>query len=147
MSREIMFFAMTGLAGSIWLIWIAAPTGVWSERFAHEPLIWFGLGAIYASLLLAAALDGLPDGAGFLTLDDLRLTFTSEWALLAGWAHFLAFDLFVGGWMVRDAPQRGYRLAAPLVLTMLVGPLGLTLYLARRAWFQGRAAHAPTGQS
>lgn len=53
----------------------------------------------------------------------------------AGWTHYLAFDLFIGGWEVRDARQRGipHLLVVPvLVLTFLVGPAGLLLYLAIR---------------
>jgi ABA4-like protein len=58
-------------------------------------------------------------------------------ALLAGWTHYLAFDLFIGGWEVRDAQARGipHLLVVPaLVLTFLFGPAGLLLYLAIRSW-------------
>jgi hypothetical protein len=58
-----------------------------------------------------------------------------RWALLAGWTHYLAFDLFIGGWEVRDAQRRGisHLLVVPaLILTFLVGPAGLLLYLAIR---------------
>jgi hypothetical protein len=50
--------------------------------------------------------------------------------------HYLAFDLFVGGWEVRDAQERGIRhlLVVPaLVLTFLFGPAGWLLYVATRA--------------
>ena len=52
-----------------------------------------------------------------------------------GWTHYLAFDLFIGGWEVRDAQSRGisHLLVVPaLVLTFLFGPAGLLLYLAVR---------------
>jgi hypothetical protein len=61
----------------------------------------------------------------------------NRWALLAGWTHYLAFDLFIGGWEVRDAQRRGipHLLIVPaLVLTFLLGPAGLLFYLAIR-WF------------
>jgi hypothetical protein len=60
--------------------------------------------------------------------------------LLAGWTHYLAFDLFIGGWEVRDAQRRGVPhlfIVPALVLTFLLGPAGLLLYLATR-WFASR---------
>ncbi len=136
MSLELIFGAMTALSVVVWLVWILAPGSDWSVRLAREPIVWFGYGLIYAALLLAAGLEGLPTGSGFHSVDAVMRVFDSEWAILAGWAHYLAFDLFVGGWMVRDAPNGRYRLAIPLLLTMLVGPIGLALYLLRRSWFQ-----------
>ncbi|HEU6452531.1 MAG TPA: ABA4-like family protein, partial [Gemmatimonadaceae bacterium] len=68
--------------------------------------------------------------------------FENPWALLAGWVHYLAFDLFVGGWEVRDAQRRGipHLLVVPaLVLTFLFGPGGLLLYLAIRSLVRRKA--------
>ncbi len=55
--------------------------------------------------------------------------------LLAGWLHYLAFDLFVGAWEVRDASTHGvpHVLVVPcLLLTFLLGPIGLLAYHAVR---------------
>ena len=63
--------------------------------------------------------------------------------LLAGWTHYLAFDLFIGGWEVRDAQRRGipHLLVVPaLVLTFLFGPAGLLLYLAIRRFAPHKVA-------
>ena len=65
---------------------------------------------------------------GFSSLAGVRTLFDNPWALLAGWTHYLAFDLFIGGWEVRDAQRRGipHLLVVPaLVLTFLFGPAGL----------------------
>ncbi len=62
-------------------------------------------------------------------------------AVMAGWIHYLVFDLFIGAWEVRDAR----RLKIPhlavvpcLVLTFMLGPVGLLLYLILR-WSMRRA--------
>jgi hypothetical protein len=50
---------------------------------------------------------------------------------LAGWIHYLAFDLFVGAWEVRDAQRQGihHLLVIPCLLaTLMAGPAGLALY-------------------
>jgi len=55
--------------------------------------------------------------------------------MLAGWVHYLAFDLFVGNWQVRDAQAHGiphWAIAPSLILTFLFGPAGLLLYFAVR---------------
>jgi hypothetical protein len=57
--------------------------------------------------------------------------FSNDWHLLAGWVHYLAFDLFIGSWQVRDAQKhRVPHLAVVpgLILTFLFGPVGLLLY-------------------
>ena len=59
--------------------------------------------------------------------------FSHRWALLAGWIHFLAFDLFVGSWIAADGSARGIRhlaLVPVLLLTFLLGPLGFLAYVA-----------------
>jgi hypothetical protein len=69
---------------------------------------------------------------GFGSLSGVMLLFTDRWLVLAGWVHYLAFDLFIGSWQVRDARRNGipYVLVVPcLLLTFLFGPAGLLLYL------------------
>jgi hypothetical protein len=76
-----------------------------------------------------------PDG-GFGSLAQVKALFSQDRAILAGWVHYLAFDLFVGCWEVTDAQERGIKhlLVVPcLVLTFMFGPAGLLLYLMLRA--------------
>lgn len=81
---------------------------------------------------------------GFSTLPGVASLFSNHWMLLAGWIHYLAFDLFVGSWEVRDAQEKGinHLLVIPsLALTFMFGPAGLVLYLLTRTAVlrQGRA--------
>ena len=69
--------------------------------------------------------------------------FSQRGALLAGWVHYLAFDLFVGAWIVATAPKYGiaHWLVLPcLFFTLMAGPVGLLLYFILRATFGRRAA-------
>ena len=62
--------------------------------------------------------------------------FSNPWALLAGWVHYLAFDLLIGTWEVRDSRERGvpHLLVVPcLILTFLLGPAGWLLYMGVRS--------------
>ncbi|HSN96671.1 MAG TPA: ABA4-like family protein, partial [Candidatus Nanopelagicales bacterium] len=77
-----------------------------------------------------------PEGAGGHSLQAVIRLFESPQLALVCWIHYLAFDLFVGAWEVRDAARRGipHLAVVPCVLlTLLVGPAGLLLYLIIRA--------------
>jgi hypothetical protein len=65
---------------------------------------------------------------GFDSLANVQQLFTSPWVALAGWVHYLAFDLFIGCWIAKEAETRGlprWPLAVILPLTFLFGPIGL----------------------
>jgi hypothetical protein len=83
-----------------------------------------------AYLVLVVMFFGAAEG-GFDSLANVMKLFTNEWAVLAGWIHYLAFDLFIGAWEVRDAERRGVAhlwVIPCLVLTFLLGPIGLLAY-------------------
>ena len=76
---------------------------------------------------------------GFGSITEVQALFSSPGGLTIGWIHYLAFDLFVGIWIARDADAKNFSrfLQFPvLVLTFLAGPLGLLLWLIIR---EGRA--------
>ncbi|MFN3370655.1 MAG: ABA4-like family protein [Sphingomonadaceae bacterium] len=96
---------------------------------------------LYVVLLLrgVATGPGLPEGAGFSTLAGVEALLSTRAAILGGWVHFLAFDLFVASWIVEDAPRAGvpHWLVVPvLALTLMAGPAGLLLYLLLAAGYR-----------
>jgi hypothetical protein len=125
-------FSIAGdLVLPVWLLLIFAPRWRWTQRLAAfvVPLL---LATIYVALLVHG---GRVKGGGFNSLDQVARLFSSRDLLLAGWIHYLAFDLFTGAWETRDALRLGLSrwLVAPcLALTFLFGPLGLALYLLLR---------------
>lgn len=126
------------LAG--WLALLLAPIRRDALVFAAR-LAAASVAAIYVILLVrgVATGPGLPDGAGFSTLDGVVALLSRREAILGGWVHFLAFDLFVGSWIVEDAPRAGvpHWLVVPLLgLTLMAGPAGLLGYLLVAAGFR-----------
>jgi hypothetical protein len=119
----------------VWALWILAPRSQAARALARSTWPWALLAALYTGLVLVALTHGL-DPAAFGSLDGVRKLFASPWVALAGWVHYLCFDLFVARWMMNDAPDAGYRLAPILLLTLVFGPVGLLCYLAVRSWFQ-----------
>ena len=121
----------TALAG--WLLLIF--TG-WSPR-ASRIISSFVTGLLVPALLCCVYLALIAthfggSRGGFGSLSQVMLLFTDRWLVLAGWVHYLAFDLFIGSWQVRDARRNRvpFILVLPcLLLTFLFGPIGLLLYL------------------
>jgi len=129
---ETLFQIAGDLVLPVWLLLLFAPGWRWTQRIAT-----FILPLLLASLYVWLLTHGHPvPGAGFRTLEGVRLLFSSPEALLAGWVHYLAFDLFTGAWEARDAVRlkiSRWIVAPCLLLTFLFGPLGLAIYLLLRA--------------
>ena len=115
--------------------WIALLT----SRFF--PVLAQRISGLAIPLLLSVAYAGLVlafwRGAegGFDTLDNVVRLFTAKEIALAGWIHYLAFDLFVGAWIVRTARAESiaFLLIVPcLLLTFLFGPVGFLAFSALR---------------
>jgi hypothetical protein len=94
--------------------------------------------AAVALAMLYAALIGVyftRSQGGFGSLADVAVLFATPGVLLAGWVHYLVFDLLVGSWERREAERLAlsrFALAPCLLLTFLFGPLGWLLFLAVR---------------
>jgi hypothetical protein len=123
-----------------WLLMIFAPRWRVTTRLISSAWIFVAPIAIYAALVLPALAQVLPVVARP-ALDPVRALLGSPLGATAAWAHFLAFDLFVGRWIYLDARTRGLpsRLSSPILLgTLLLGPLGLLAYLACLAYVRVR---------
>jgi len=133
MTAEQLFSTLNLIAVAGWLLLVFLPRVRWTSTVV--PVVMPSLFAAVYVVLIAATLT--RSEGGFSSLASVRTLFDNPWLLLAGWTHYLAFDLFVGGWEVRDAQRHGisHLLIVPaLVLTFVFGPAGLLLYLAIR-WF------------
>lgn len=85
---------------------------------------------------------GQSEGGGFASLSSVSALFAVPEVLLAGWIHYLAFDLFVGGWIARTGSAAGINpvLLTPILLaTFLAGPLGYLAYVLLRPVIRPKA--------
>lgn len=142
MSAE-QVFSIAGMVAMVgWLVLAVGGRRPWAAGLVSGVAIPLILGVLYAGLL--AANWGGSEG-GFGSLAEVATLFSNDWVLLAGWIHYLAFDLFIGSWEVRDAARHAvpHLLVIPcLVLTFLFGPVGLLLYFGLRTWRAGMASLA-----
>jgi hypothetical protein len=133
---ETVFSICSMLAMAGWVLLVALPR----HRLAHAVAsvgIPLAIAAVY--LVLIVQHFGSSDG-GFGSLAEVARLFANPALLLAGWLHYLAFDLFIGAWEVRDSQRHGipHLLVIPcLLLTFLLGPIGLLCYMAARVRWTG----------
>ena len=122
-----------------WILLVVAPRWRWTQRIAAVALP-LALAALYLTLLI---LHFGKSGGGFGSLAQVSKLFENPYLLLAGWIHYLAFDLFTASWEVRDSER--LRIAHPyvipcLLLTFLFGPVGLLTWFLIRTSLRGRTA-------
>jgi len=138
MTPNLLFTILNATALISWILMAALP-----GRRSIAQLTGVAVPAFFAVVYVAiiATTFAGADG-GFSSLSEVAALFANRWLLLAGWTHYLAFDLLIGSWELRDARDRGiaHALVLPcLALTFLFGPAGWLSYLALRA----RAGRAP----
>ncbi|MBY0507661.1 MAG: DUF4281 domain-containing protein [Bryobacteraceae bacterium] len=131
MNAARLFEIVSTLVLPGWLLLVLAPRWRFTQAIAGVglPLV---LAGTYVSQLVMHW--GESEG-GFGSLADVSKLFANPNVLLAGWIHYLAFDLFIGAWEVRDAARQQvphWFVVPCLVLTFLYGPTGLLLYFAIR---------------
>lgn len=132
MDMETVFTFANAFVLAGWLALLLAPRAPnMADRIASVimPLL---LGVAY--LLLAPVFFNATEG-GFDSLANVMVLFDNPRAVMAGWLHYLAFDLFIGAWQVRQARVHGIRhliIIPCLVLTLLLGPIGLLVFFAIR---------------
>lgn len=117
------------------------------KPLANTVVLYLGVGLLclcYAGMFAVLASGAIDPGqvpgseryvASDYSIEGLRRLFMSDAGLVIGWTHYLAFDLFVGLWIARDADAKGFGRAIQLpflFFTFMAGPIGLLLWLIAR---------------
>ena len=111
-----------------WGALLLFPRRYWVHWWLAGLALPIALAGLYLGLM---AIHAPGASGGFGSLDEVASLFSNRGLLLAGWAHYLAFDLFIGAWMCRRATAEGrplWRLYPALPLTFLAGPIGLLVF-------------------
>jgi len=139
MAAEHLFAICNFILLPGWLLLAVAPRWRWTQRIAALVLP-LALAAVYLTLII---MNFRKDGGGFGSLAEVSKLFANPYLLLAGWIHYLAFDLFTGSWQVRDSQRLriAHAYVVPcLLLTFLFGPAGLLTWFLIRTSLRGRSA-------
>ena len=134
-------FSLSGLLVlPFWLLMIALPRWRWTRRLLGSPLVVVAPALLYALLVLPQVGTIFPAVLSPALPEIAALLGTPAGATIA-WAHFLAFDLFVGRWAYLDSQERGisaWIMAPVLFLILMLGPAGFLLYLVVRMVWSAR---------
>ena len=127
-----------------WFILIIFPQSHLSRIFVTSIFPIFMLSGVYIFVLYKSYIVGYDFNGNFslyLGLNELSRLFEDHLYLMLFWIHFIAINLFIGGWIVKDS-QKFYinkvLLALPLLVTYLIGPIGLFLYWIIRIFYARR---------
>ena len=147
MNWELIFTITNSWALLMWLFLAFAPR----NETVMKSLFYAGVGLLslaYALItvpLMTGMIDGGSSEGSFSNLAGVQALLSSDGGATIGWIHYLAFDLFVGIWIARNADRYGFNriIQVPfLFFTLMFGPLGLTLYLLARITKHDRVADA-----
>ncbi len=132
MTAEQVFSIANTVALLGWVVLAVFGPRRWAAPLVTGAILPLLFAVLYAGLI--AVNFGKTEGS-FNTLAGVGMLFSNPWLLLAGWVHYLAFDLFIGSWEVRDARSHGishWMVIPCLALTFFFGPVGLLLYFLLR---------------
>ena len=138
---EILYFWVNLGVLPFWLILIFFPSSNLSKFFVTSILPIFLLSGAYIFVLYKSFIgsyDFLTNFELYLSISNLSNLFSNNLFLMLFWIHFIAINLFVGGWIVKDS-QKFYinkiLVSFPLIITYLIGPLGLFIYWLIRIFY------------
>ncbi len=138
---EILYFWVNLGVLPFWLILIFFPSSNFSRLFATSILPILLLSGAYIFLLYKSFLssyDFISNFELYLSIFNLSNLFSNDNFLMLFWIHFVSINLFVGGWIVRDSQRLGVNriiVAFPLIITYLIGPLGIFIYWVIRIFY------------
>ena len=127
-----------------WFILIIFPQSHLSRIFVTSIFPFFLLSGVYIFTLYKSYLTGYDFDGNFtlyLGLSELSRLFEDHLYIMIFWTHFIAINLFIGGWIVKDSQKfsiNKFLLAIPLIVTYLIGPIGLFLYWIIRIFYAKR---------
>ena len=129
-----------------WFILIIFPQSHLSRIFVTSIFPFFLLSSIYIFILYKSYLIGYDFDGNFslyLGLSELSRLFEDHLYIMVFWTHFIAINLFIGGWIVKDSQKFSINkvlLAIPIIFTYLIGPIGLFLYWIIRIFYAKRVS-------
>ena len=127
-----------------WFVLIVFPKSQICRVFIASIFPIFILSLVYVYLLYIAHIndyDFFQNFKLYLGLSEISILFENQSFLILFWIHFLAMNLFCGGWIVKDSQMFGINkilISIPLIIAYLIGPIGITLYWIIRIFYAKR---------
>ena len=141
---EMIYFWLNLGILPFWLVLFIFPQSQICRVFTASIFPLFVLSLVYGYLLYLNFYNDynfLTSFELYLGLNNLSNLFSVSAFLILFWTHFLAVNLFCGSWMVKDSQKFGISrllMFFPLLITYLIGPIGLIIYWVIRIFYAKR---------
>ena len=138
---EMLYYWVNTGVLPFWLILIFFPRSHISRYFVTSIFPFFLLSGAYVFMLYKSYLNSFDFVGNFnlyMSISDLSELFSNKNFLMMFWIHFISINLFTGGWIVKDSQKfliNKFLLFIPLLITYLIGPLGLFVYWLIRIFY------------
>ena len=127
-----------------WFVLVVFPKSQICKVFITSIFPIFILSLFYIYLLYVVYMDDydfLQNFKLYLGLSEILNLFENQSFLILFWVHFLAMNIFCGGWIINDSQifsMNKFLVSIPLIITYLIGPLGIVLYWIIRVFYAKR---------
>ena len=141
---EMLYYSVNLGVLPFWIVLIFFPNSNLSRYFVTSIFPILILSGCYVFILYKSYLNSYDFDNNFslyLGINHLSELFTDKLYLMTFWIHFISINLFVGGWIVRDSQKfliNRVILAFPLIMTYLIGPMGIFFYWIIRIFYAKR---------
>ena len=138
---EILYFWVNLGVLPFWLILLFFPQSNLCKYFVTSIFPILLLSGTYIFVLYKSYLNSYDFDSNFelyLSISNLSSLFANDLFLMLFWIHFISINLFVGGWIVKDSQKfmiNKIVVSIPLIITYLIGPLGIFFYWLIRIFF------------
>jgi len=133
MKIDLVFQYANMVAMLMWVMMIFLPKWKGTQFMIRFKLVPLGLSVLYAVYIFISLRAG--GGMDFSSLDSVMELFTQKNAVLAGWLHYLAFDLLVGMWILdqnKELQIHHLFIVPCLIGAFMLGPIGFLLFTIMR---------------
>ena len=138
---EILYYWVNLGVLPFWLILIFFPNSKICRIFVTSIFPFLILSGAYIFILYKSYLSSYDYSSNFdlyLNKDNLKNLLSNDYFLIMFWVHFISINLFTGGWIVKDSQKftiHKFLIIVPLVITYLIGPIGLLIYWLIRIFY------------
>ena len=141
---EMLFFWVNIGVLPFWLLLIFFPQSYLCRYLVTSIFPIFLLSGAYLFMFYKSYINSynfLGNFNLYLGIDYLSDLFTDNSYLIMFWIHFVSINLFIGGWILKDSQKffiNKIILSFPLIITYLIGPIGLFVYWVTRIFYAKR---------
>ena len=143
-TTEMLYLWVNIMVLPFWLLIIFFPQSSLCKYLATSIFPIFLLSGAYIFILYKSYLgsfDFINNFSLYLGISYISELFRNDYYLLMFWTHFVSINLFVGGWILKDAQKlfiNKILLAFPLIIIYLIGPVGIFIYWIIRIFYAKR---------